>query len=104
LKASVGPGEAGTESKEVQRAHPDWHRVDAFWMAEHVAGEPAPAPAGKTETFTIRELRPHNGFGAPTQPGVESLPAGTYYVAICSWDDDRNLSRLSNVVKLQLGN
>ena len=41
--------------------------------------------------------------GAPTQPKLESLSAGTYYVAICSWDEDRNLSRLSNVVKVQLG-
>jgi hypothetical protein len=71
-------------------------------MAEHVAGEPSPAPAGRAETFTIRELRPHNWFGAPTQPGLETLPAGTYYVAVCSWDADRNLSRLSNVVKVRL--
>lgn len=102
LKTAIGPGEAGTEAKDVVRAHPDWHRVDAFWMAEHVAGEPAPAAAGKTERFTIRELRPHNAFGAPTQPGLDSLPAGTYYVAVCSWDEDRNLSRLSNVVRFTL--
>jgi hypothetical protein len=104
LKAAVGTGEAGTEPKDVQRAHPDWSRVDAFWMAEHVAGEPVPAPAGKTETFTIRQLRPHNWFGAPKQPGLETLRAGTYYVAICAWDEDRNLSRLSNVVKVKLPN
>ncbi len=102
LNTSIRPGEAGTEAKDVQRAHPDWDRVDAFWMAEHVAGEPAPAAAGTTETFTLRELRPHNWFGAPRQPGLEILPAGTYYVAICSWDADRNLSRLSNVVKVRL--
>jgi hypothetical protein len=30
------------------------------------------------------------------------LKAGTYYVALCSWDDDRNLSRLSNVVSFTL--
>ena len=52
--------------------------------------------------FTIRELRPHNWFGAPRQPGLEILPAGTYYVAICSWDADRNLSRVSNVVRVKL--
>lgn len=102
LKTDIRPGEAGIEAKDVQRAHPDWHQVDAFWMAEHVAGEPAPAPAGKAETFTIRELRPHDWFGAPRQPGLEILPAGTYYVAICTWDEDRNLSRLSNVVKVKL--
>lgn len=101
-KTNIRPGEAGTEAKDVQRAHPDWHQVDAFWMAEHVAGEPAPAPAGKAETFTLRELRPHNWFGAPRQPGLEILPAGAYYVAICAWDEDRNLSRLSNVVKVKL--
>jgi hypothetical protein len=102
LNTNIGPGEAGTEPRDVQRAHPDWFKVNAFWMAEHVAGEPAPAAAGRTETFTIRELRPHNWFGAPRQPGLEILPAGTYYLAICSWDEDKNLSRLSNVVKLQL--
>ena len=102
LNTNIRPGEAGTEAEDVPRAHPEWHQADAFWMAEHVAGEPAPSPAGKTETFVIRELRPHNGFGAPRQPGLESLPAGYYYVAICSWDADRNLSRLSNVVKVRL--
>ena len=104
LKTGIAPGEAGTEAKDVQRADPDWHRVNAFWMAEHVAGEPAPAAAGTTETFTLRELRPHNWFGAPRQPGLEILPAGTYYVAICSWDEDRNLSRVSNVVRVKLPN
>jgi hypothetical protein len=103
LNTNIRPGEAGAEAKDVQRADPEWHRVNAFWMAEHVAGEPVPGPAGSTESFIIRELRPHNWFGAPRQPGLEILPAGTYYVAICSWDEDRNLSRLSNVVKLQLG-
>jgi hypothetical protein len=103
-KGTIGPGEAGTEPQDVKRAHPDWHRVDAFWMAEHVAGEPAPAPAGRTETFTLRELRPHNWFGAPRQPGLEILPGGTYYVAICTWDEDRNLSRVSNVVRVKLPN
>ncbi len=102
LKTHIGPGEVGTESTNVKLAHPEWHQVNAFWMAEHVAGEPPPAPAGKTESFTIRELRPHNWFGAPAQPRLESLPAGTYYVAICAWDEDRNLSRLSNVVKVRL--
>jgi hypothetical protein len=102
LKTAVGPGEAGTEPRDVQRAYPDWFKVNAFWMAEHVAGEPVPTTAGKTETFAIRELQPHNWFGAPRQPGLKILPAGTYYLAICSWDEDKNLSRLSNVVKLQL--
>ncbi len=101
MKTDIAPGEAGSEPKDVQRESPDWHRVDAFWMAEHVAGEPVPAPAGQPETFTIRELRPHNWFGAPKQPGLEILPAGTYYIAVCSWDADRNLSRVSNVVRVQ---
>ncbi len=102
LKTQVASGEAGVEPKNTQRAHPDWNRVNAFWMAEHVAGEPVPAAAGKTEIFILRELRPHNGFGAPRQPGLESLSPGIYYVAICSWDEDRNLSPVSNVVKVQL--
>jgi hypothetical protein len=102
LDTRIAPGEAGTEPENVQRAAPDWNRVDAFWMAEHVGGEPAPAQAGRTETFTIHELHPHNGFGAPRQPGLEILKPGTYYLAICAWDADRNLSRLSNVVRVTL--
>ncbi|HIE56484.1 MAG TPA: hypothetical protein EYP90_15170 [Chromatiaceae bacterium] len=90
------------EDPGVRLEDPDWHRVDAFWMAEHVDGEPTPAPAGSTETFTIRKLMPHNWLGAPRQPGLEILEPGTYYLAICSWDEDRNLSRLSNVVSVKL--
>jgi len=81
---------------------PDWHRVDAFWMAEHVAGEPPPGPAGTRERFTVRDLRPYNWFGAARQPQVKDLPRGTYYFAICSWDADANLSEPSNVVKVAL--
>ncbi len=81
---------------------PAWHRVDAFWMAEHVAGEPDPGPAGTKERFTLRELRPHNWFGAATQPQVKDLPRGTYYFAVSSWDNDCNLSDLSNVVEVTL--
>jgi hypothetical protein len=101
MNTALRTGEAGTEPKGVQREDSAWNSVDAFWMAEHVAGEPVPAPAGHGETFTIRELRPHNWFGASKQPGLEILPAGTYYIAVCSWDVDRNLSRVSNVVKVK---
>lgn len=82
--------------------HPDWHELDAFWMAEHVMGEPKPGPAGTRESFTLNTLLPHNWFGAPSQPGVDTLEPGPYYFAICSWDEDRNLSRLSNVVQVEI--
>ncbi|MGE3771391.1 MAG: hypothetical protein AB7I32_00575 [Gammaproteobacteria bacterium] len=83
------------------RQAPDWYDVDAFWMAEHVDGEPAPAAAGTTERFTVTALRPWRYLGAPAQPGLEILDSGkTYYFALCSWDEDRNLSRLSNVVEV----
>lgn len=82
--------------------HPHWNEVDAFWMAEHVMGEPAPGPAGSQESFTLKTLLPHNWFGAPTQPGIETLESGQYYFAICSWDEDRNLSKLSNIVPVQI--
>ena len=81
---------------------PDWDNTVAFWMAEHVAGEPAPSPAGTTERFTVQRLTPHNWLGAPQQPGLEILDSGkTYYFAVCSWDEDRNLSRVSNVVAVK---
>ncbi len=83
-------------------ASPDWSRVNAFWMAEHVAGEPIPAPAGTSERFTITKLRPHDWFGLNKDPGLEILESGTWYIAVCSWDEDHNLSRLSNVVKVDL--
>jgi len=82
-------------------ASPDWHRVNAFWMAEHVAGEPQPGPPGTRENFTITRLKPHDWFGIE-DPSLEILDSGTWYIAICSWDEDRNLSRLSNVVQVDL--
>lgn len=91
-------GEAAGTRKE----SPVWFKVNAFWMAEHVEGEPVPGAAGTRESFTVTRLLPHNWFGAPQQPGLEVLKPGTYYVALCSWDDDRNLSRLSNVVSFTL--
>ena len=102
LDARIDRSGFTAESLEVPRAHPDWDRVNAFWMAEHTAGAPLPGPAGSAETFTLRELLPHGAFGAPTQPTLDGLKPGTYYVAICSWDADRNLSRVSNVVKFTL--
>lgn len=96
------PGDVHGESSGARRPSPEWSRVNAFWMAEHVAGEPTPGPAGTTESFTIHELLPHGWFGAPRQPGLEILPRGTYYLALCSWDADHNLSRLSNVVSIKL--
>lgn len=86
------------EAPGIRLEDPDWDRTLAFWMAEHVAGEPEPAPAGTEEDFTIRKLKPHDWFGVPDDPGLEILESGTYYFAICTWDEDRNLSRLSNVV------
>lgn len=95
------PGDFTNERSGPPQVSPDWDKVNAFWMAEHVAGEPTPGAPGTTETFTMHELLPHEAFGAPVQPTVENLKPGTYYVAICSWDADRNLSRLSNVVRFE---
>jgi hypothetical protein len=98
---TVKPGTVRTESTQVPRANPDWHKVNAFWMAEHVADEPVPSAAGEKESFTLRKLKPHNWFGQP-DPGLDILAPGTYYIAVCSWDEDRNLSKLSNVVTVNL--
>jgi hypothetical protein len=96
------PADIRGEASGTRKESPDWYKVNAFWMAEHVAGEPQPGPAGTRERMTITELRPHGAFGAARQPGVESLKPGVYYVALCSWDDDRNLSALSNVATFTL--
>ena len=50
---------------------PKWHQVNAFWMAEHVDGEPDPGPAGQKETFTVNKLNPHNWFGLMKPPGLK---------------------------------
>jgi hypothetical protein len=81
---------------------PEWHTADAFWMAEHVGGEPLPSPPGTKEIFILKELKPHNWFGTSEGPDLKTLPPGTYYIAVCSWDEDGNLSRPSNVVKIAL--
>ena len=39
---------------------------------------------------------------AEFDPGLEILESGTWYIAVCSWVEDHNLSRLSNVVKVDL--
>jgi hypothetical protein len=98
----VKPSDFVAENQTVPLASPNWDKVNAFWMAEHVDGEPVPSSAGTRERFTITKLLPHDWFGAPEQPDVSSLKPGTYYVAICSWDADRNLSRLSNVVTFSM--
>lgn len=90
------------EAEPDQRWDPRWYHVDAFWMADHVAGEPKPAAPGSRETFTITEIEPHEWFGIAKNPGLEILPPGTYYIALCSWDEEHNLSRPSNVVKVEL--
>ena len=96
------PGDTEVEPEVGMLAHPQWHELDAFWMAEHVAGEPAPGPAGSREEFVVQELRPHNWFGLERNPTVVDLPAGTYYFTVAAWDEDHNLSRISNLVEVRL--
>jgi hypothetical protein len=67
----------------------EWHRRAAefnkrqiaFWAAENIDGEPAPGPAGHGETCVLDGLTP-----------------GRYFLALKTWDDDCNMSELSNVV------
>lgn len=77
----------------------NWDKVDSFWMAEHVDGEPVPSNAGEKEVFKVKFLAPHNSFGNKDYLPFHALGKGIYYFAICSWDEDNNLSRLSNVAK-----
>jgi len=97
----IDPKSVQGEDPDQPRAHPDWHRVNAFWMAEHVAGEPQPGPAGSRERFRLTRIRPHTWFGLDRDQPITELAPGTWYVALCSWDSDRNLSELSNVVEFE---
>lgn len=98
---TIRPGEVSSEAEGTVLADPDWHNVNSFWMAEHVAGEPAPSMAGATERFTIKKIRPHNRFGI-ADADLNTLEPGTYYLAICTWDSDHNLSKPSNVVSVKI--
>ena len=84
--------------------HPDFLKKDAFWMATHVEGEPAPGEPGAKEKCTVTITKPHNYYGLPLEkmPKVKDLPAGTYYFALVSYDEDYNLSEPSNVVAVKL--
>jgi hypothetical protein len=90
------------EAPVADLAHPQWHQVNAFWMAQHVDGEPVPQEAGQAERFVVRSLNLHNQLGSPDMADLSDIESDTLYVAICSWDEDRNLSALSNVVKVVL--
>ncbi len=84
--------------------HPDFLKKDAFWMANHVEGEPAPGEPGTRETCTVTIVKPHRHYGLPLDkmPRVKDLPAGAWYFALCSYDEDHNLSDPSNVVEVEL--
>ena len=83
-------------------ADPAWNAVDAFWMAEHVDGEPPPKPAGEQEQLAVRELNLHSWFGSVAKATLADMNSDRLFVAVCAWDEDRNLSRLSNVVEVSL--
>lgn len=84
--------------------HPDFLKKDAWWMGTHVEGEPVPGAPGSREKCRVTVVKPFNYYGLPLDrmPKVASLPAGTYYFAVCSYDEDNNLSDLSNTVTVEL--
>ncbi len=61
-------------------------RHKAFWAAENAKNEPAPRSAGTKEEFNISSLEP-----------------GIYYFAIRTWDDSENVSGMSNIVSVNVG-
>jgi hypothetical protein len=60
-------------------------RQIAFWAAENIDGEPAPSPAGHGETCLLDGQTP-----------------GRVFFALKTWDDDSNMSELSNVVCVEV--
>ncbi len=73
-----------------------------FYHADNVRGEPAPAAGGEKQGFTVEKFVPQGAFGAPKALSAADLPPGRYYFAIKSWDAAGNLSRLSNVVQVEI--
>jgi len=61
----------------------DTHR--AFWWGQNVPDEPGTIPAGQKVRFRL-----------------EGLPTGRLYFAVKSFDDERNISDLSNVVEVEI--
>ncbi|MCL6414697.1 hypothetical protein MIB92_03455 [Aestuariirhabdus sp. Z084] len=102
LRLRLKEGSVDVESDQHPLHSPEWQLKDAFWMAEHLIGEPIPSAAGTTENYHIEAIRPHAWFGLEQNLNLSELPAGTYYVAIKSWDDDQNLSAISNLLKIDL--
>lgn len=84
--------------------HPDFMKKDAFWMATHVEGEPTPGEPGKKESCTVTITKPHGHYGLPLDkmPRIKDLPAGDYCFAVGSYDEDNNLSPISNVITVTL--
>ena len=80
------------ESPVDELAHPQWNKANAFWMAEHVDGEPVPQEAGQMERFVVRDLNLHNWFGSLDKATLSETDSEKLYVAVCSWDADKNLS------------
>jgi hypothetical protein len=60
-------------------------RQRAFWAAQTALNPPAPQPAGAIETMTLTDLAP-----------------GAYHFALKSFDENDNLSALSNVVSVEV--
>ncbi len=98
----MNPNKFDKEAESTQRWHENWGKAVAFWMAEHVDGETTPSKAGTKEIVTIKTLKPHAWFGLTEQPIIRDLPPGKYYFAICSLDEDNNLSTVSNLVNINL--
>lgn len=60
-------------------------RTVCYWnMAKNVVGEPVPQAPGKSESMSI------------------SVPAGKAYIAVRSFDDEHNRSKISNLVELEV--
>jgi hypothetical protein len=66
----------------------NWHDSKVtvtYWnFAKNVIGEPAPQAAGKAEKFNVE------------------IPVGKKYIAVRSFDDSHNRSKMSNVVEIEV--
>jgi len=73
-----------------------------FYQADNIRQTWIPRAAGTRETVTVTRVAAHGAYGSDKEIKIDALGSGIYYLAIKSWDEAGNMSRLSNVAKVAI--